>query len=121
MGCDTVINQPFPSGEEAHGCPFKNYDKDNLGGILRAYNIDAKDLKDILAYAENNHHQMGCQKLFIAMHPGMNDADIPPMNHPMEFYKGSVQYWAAKEKRPKAEEKETKAEPETPLSATAEA
>jgi DNA primase large subunit len=30
--CTTVIDHPYPSGEELHGCPFRHYDQENLAG-----------------------------------------------------------------------------------------
>lgn len=118
--CETVIHQSYPSGEESHGCPFRHYDQENLAGMLRAYNIDADKQKEILTMARDGHHQMGCRGLFTALHPG-NEGDEMG-NHPMQYYQESVRYWAAKEKeqRPKPEEKDAKAEPETQPSATVE-
>jgi DNA primase large subunit len=119
--CQTVINQPFPSGEEAHGCPFRHYDQENLASMLRAYNIDAEKQKDILYWVKETRteHEMACRTLFSALHDGHgNDMAL---NHPLQFYQESVKYWLAKEKRPKAAETETKVEPETQPSATAEA
>jgi DNA primase large subunit len=122
--CETVINHPFPSGEELHGCPFRHYDQENLARMLQTYNIDGKEKEDILAKAKNADHQYACRGFFAAMHPGNDGDDMG--NHPLQYYQESVRYWASKEKeqRPnplKPAEKEIKAEPETQPSATLEA
>lgn len=89
--------------------------------MLRAYNIDAEKQKDILYWVKETRteHEMACRTLFSALHDGHGD-DMA-LNHPLQFYQESVKYWLAKEKRPKAAETETKVEPETQPSATAEA
>jgi DNA primase large subunit len=116
--CDTVINQPFPSGEEAHGCPFRNNNPENLQSMLRAYNIDEDKQKDILFFAQKHEHQMACKNFFVAKHPGNDGGDMG--NHPIEYYKESVRYWKEKEQRLKPAEKSIKVETETQPSATAE-
>jgi DNA primase large subunit len=119
--CETVINHPFPSGEEAHGCPFRHNAQENLASMLREYNIDAEKQKEILTMAKDTHYQLACRGLFTALHPGNDGDDMG--NHPMQYYQESVRYHAAKEKekeqRPRTGEKEVKTEPETQPSATA--
>lgn len=121
--CETVINHPFPSGEESHGCPFRHYDQENLASMLRTYNIEGDKQKEILTMAKDHHHQFACRGFFAAMHPGNDGEDMG--NHPMQYYQESVRYHAAKEKekeqRPAPDEKVVKTEPETQPSATVEA
>jgi DNA primase large subunit len=115
--CSTVIEHPFPSGEEAHGCPFKHYDQESLAGMLRAYNIDGDKQKEILTIAKDHLYQPACVSFFKARHPG---SDGPDGNHPMEYYQESVRYWKEKEQRPKTEQTAIKVEPDTQPSATVE-
>ena len=55
--CQTVINQPFPSGEEAHGCPFRHYDQENLAGQI----VELTFLDSLQTQVKKVGHDLRCK------------------------------------------------------------
>jgi DNA primase large subunit len=123
--CQTIIQQTFPAGEERHGCPFHHLDQEQLTNMLREYGVtDVSRMQDILLKVKDHAYELACRSFFQAKHPGNNGDEMG--NHPMEYYKESAKYYAAKEKQVKSvpvksEATPVKAEPvdETPAIAVA--
>lgn len=104
--CQTVIQQPFPAGEEQHGCPFRHSDIESLTNMLRDWGVGETAIAEIQTKVRATHYELACRDVFKAKHPGNDGEEMG--NHPMQFYQESMRYYVAKEaeekKKAKAEE-----------------
>lgn len=109
-GCHKIINFSAPSSAvpgEHHGCPFKHYDTEHLGRLLRKLHmndISAQDQQTILELKDRHDYGLACMKHFEATHPGvMTERQFTEAvtvdnvgTHPNSWYAASLQYQEVK-------------------------
>merc|ERR1712176_258701 len=80
-----IASQPGPS--EAHGCPFKTFDEDNLRAALQQMGLVPAALKDAIQKAKARHYQLACGVTFEGTHGGCScEAGI---QHPNQYVQES--------------------------------
>jgi DNA primase large subunit len=95
--CSKVIlgNAPAANGDH-HGCPYKHYDADHLGGLLQKLQVGSpEDRSSILRLQKSNQYQLACQKHFEVMHPKAVSMEVSVDNvgnHPNAWFRASVAY-----------------------------
>ena len=86
--CDRLISFNVPMGNECHGCPFKNYNADNLRSILTTCNLRDSDIEDILSRKKNKEYKICCVKYFQGKFIGSNGEGIGM--HPNQYFSSAM-------------------------------
>eukprot|EP00397_Hematodinium_sp_SG-2012_P008764 GEMP01008833.1.p1 GENE.GEMP01008833.1~~GEMP01008833.1.p1 ORF type:complete len:504 (-),score=94.41 GEMP01008833.1:1755-3266(-) len=91
FGCATILNFPYPSVGQVHGCPFKHMETEPLFTMLKSWGLPESSLAEIDDHLSNGkHYQLACQDYFRATHPGSGGDGVG--NHPDQFYEESCNF-----------------------------
>ncbi|XP_037068494.1 DNA primase large subunit-like [Pollicipes pollicipes] len=74
------------AGSNDSGCPFKHYDKDHMGKMLRAYGIDKEGSAEVQELAARSQPQLACQKYWELVHRRPFEGVV---QHPNQYYEES--------------------------------
>ena len=86
-GCSKIINSNPPGPGDAHGCPFRHFDKNNLVLLLRRYGLeDEEDIRQVMDQVEAKNYTASCSKFFCGKHPGYFLKSEAGIYHPNQFY-----------------------------------
>lgn len=103
FGCASILNFPYPSVGQVHGCPFKHMELEHLNAMMKSWGVPESAVGDINEQLVNGkHYQLACQSYFRGMHPGSGGDGVG--NHPDQFYQASCGFWKKKAEAPKAPE-----------------
>lgn len=102
-GCAKIIGSNPPGPGDAHGCPFKHFDKPNLTTLLKNYGVDDAELKEIMDQVDAKNYTGSCTKFFCGRHPSYSLKSESGIYHPNQFYVESRRamrgFTASREKR----------------------
>ena len=90
FSCQVVIKSSS-GANEAHGCPFVKYDVERLTATLSKMGVPSSSMGEIMEDKRGSHHQLGCQKVWMAMHPEAPPPDHVGISHPNEYFQNSRQ------------------------------
>ncbi|KAI8917954.1 eukaryotic and archaeal DNA primase, large subunit-domain-containing protein [Entophlyctis helioformis] len=62
--CLKIIMSMSPGAGDAHGCPFKHFSADALGGMMARMQVDDGAGQDVLRLARDGHYQLACTRLY---------------------------------------------------------
>lgn len=82
--CMKIITSNVPSAGDAHGCPFRHSDSENLERKLTAWKIPKVQIKEIVQLVEGQHYQLACTKYYEITHK-LKDAGFG-INHPNQYF-----------------------------------
>lgn len=82
--CLKIITGTGPSAGDAHGCPFRHSDKNDLYARMLAYGIPEKSAKEIKLKVEDQHYQIACHMYFRITH-NTEQADWV-LEHPNQYF-----------------------------------
>lgn len=89
-GCKKIINDNPPGSGDAHGCPFKHFDKEHLESMLKRYGTDGGALTEMMDLVEKKEYNGACTKFFKCKHPNyILRAEGQEIYHPNQFYSES--------------------------------
>lgn len=97
-----ITSFPVPSGNEPHGCPFKNFDENHLRNLLYMFGLNEEQMKPVLAKKATHDYQLACKQFFIQTHPGSTGDGVG--SHPNSFYLESRKYYKEKATKKETEE-----------------
>ncbi|KJZ77733.1 Putative DNA primase large subunit [Hirsutella minnesotensis 3608] len=101
FSCDRIMHEPAPGAGQTHGCPYRNFDMDNLSGLLHDMGVtDRSVLQAVKEDKDRTRYHMACNRVFEHMHKNeikrakdegiMTAVQLDTISHPNEYYKRSV-------------------------------
>lgn len=61
--CQKILTEHAPGPGEAHGCPYRHFDRDNLTGLMQALGVtDGAVLQGIMEDKEKQKYHMACNR-----------------------------------------------------------
>jgi len=104
--CMKVISAPGANAAagEHHGCPFKNFDENQLKATLQQMSIGSSDVSFILDKVRGQHFQVACGKYFEAKHKGTTliEVEMGGISHPNQYFEESMKFHAPKGEKQEA-------------------
>ena len=85
--CLKIQNENPPTTGDAHGCPFKHYDANNLAKMLKKHSVDEENSQLIADLVKDTKYSAACSSYFACKHRGIR----PPQEiyHPNQYYRES--------------------------------
>jgi DNA primase large subunit len=93
--CKKILSGSAPTGDQQHGCPYKNYSVQNMTTALVRHKLEQGQVREITSLMEKNGYQLACRKHFELTHPGFNHEAVG--NHPNAFFDESRKYHGKKQ------------------------
>ncbi|KAI3976015.1 hypothetical protein MKX01_016698 [Papaver californicum] len=90
--CQKIISSTPGAGDQ-HGCPYRNFSKENLEAALSKMGVSSRLMGDVMDKVKNWHYQLACTLTFEAVHASSCDAGI---NHPNQYFTDSQKILQAK-------------------------
>ncbi|XP_026382202.1 probable DNA primase large subunit [Papaver somniferum] len=90
--CQKIISSTPGAGDQ-HGCPYRNFSKENLEAALSKMGVSSRLMGDVMDKVKNRHYQLACTLTFEAVHASSCDAGI---NHPNQYFIDSQKILQAK-------------------------
>ncbi|KAI1076612.1 DNA primase, large subunit [Whalleya microplaca] len=100
FSCQKILTEHPPGPGEAHGCPYRHFNLENLTALLQGVGIaDRSVLQGVKADKENQKFHMACNRVFEYVHKNelkkakdegiMTSAQLETIVHPNEYFKRS--------------------------------
>jgi DNA primase large subunit len=96
--CQKIIEMSVQPGE-AHGCPFRHWQTQELSARLTKYGFESYQINEILTLVKSHKYQEACKKYFEYTHPGCVDYN---QVHPNQYFRLSMKYHELGPERMKA-------------------
>ncbi|KAI0124153.1 eukaryotic and archaeal DNA primase, large subunit-domain-containing protein [Xylariales sp. AK1849] len=98
--CQKILTEHPPGPGEAHGCPYRHFNLDNLTALLQQVGIaDQAVLRGVKEDKDNQKFHMACNRVFEYVHKNeikrakdegiMTSAQLETIVHPNEYFKRS--------------------------------
>src|SRR5690606_9430906 len=84
--CAKIQNENAPGAGDAHGCPFKHFDVNNLTNMLRKYQISEENITEMVQLSSNKNYGAACTQYFCCKNPGYQ-LEEKGIIHPSQFYR----------------------------------
>ncbi|CAF1210828.1 unnamed protein product [Rotaria sordida] len=86
--CMKIIQDPPPSINEYHGCPYRHWDIQTLKQrLINNYDINEETTNEIIDKTKQHHYQIACQIFFEYQHKVKNYGI--GINHPNQYFNES--------------------------------
>ncbi|EGD72835.1 DNA primase large subunit [Salpingoeca rosetta] len=85
--CMKIIMGSAPSTGDAHGCPFKHYNEQNLKTKLMAYKVPTATIHEIVQLVRGSHFQLACARYFEVTHE--QPSGTATVTHPNQYFEES--------------------------------
>ncbi|KAH8888800.1 DNA primase, large subunit [Thozetella sp. PMI_491] len=100
MSCQKILTEHPPGPGEAHGCPYRHFNMENLASLLQGMGItDRGVLQGVQEDREKQKFHMACNRVFEHVHKNeikqakeegiMTVAQLDTIAHPNEYFKRS--------------------------------
>ncbi|RYP70651.1 hypothetical protein DL769_004897 [Monosporascus sp. CRB-8-3] len=100
FSCQKILMEHPPGPGEAHGCPYRHFNLENLTALLQSVGIsDRSVLQGVKEDKENQKFHMACNRVFEYVHKNeikkakdegiMTSAQLETIVHPNEYFKRS--------------------------------
>ncbi|KAI1375080.1 DNA primase, large subunit [Hypoxylon crocopeplum] len=100
FSCQRILTEHPPGPGEAHGCPYRHFNLENLTALLQQVGIsDRSVLQGVKEDKENQKFHMACNRVFEYVHKNelkkakdegvMTSAQLETIVHPNEYFKRS--------------------------------
>ncbi|OTB00437.1 hypothetical protein M426DRAFT_65930 [Hypoxylon sp. CI-4A] len=100
FSCQKILTEHPPGPGEAHGCPYRHFNLENLTALLQQTGIsDRSVLQGVKEDKENQKFHMACNRVFEHVHKNelkkakddgiMTSAQLETIVHPNEYFKRS--------------------------------
>lgn len=90
--CQKIISST-PGVGDHHGCPYRNFNEENLRAALNKMGVTGRAVGDVMDKVRNRHYQLACTLTFEAVHGSSCDAGI---NHPNQYFSDSQKIMQSK-------------------------
>ncbi|KXX81493.1 putative DNA primase large subunit [Madurella mycetomatis] len=98
--CQKILTEHAPGPGEAHGCPYRHFNMENLAALLQATGVnDRAVLEGVRQDKESQKFHMACNRVFEHLHKAelkrakddgvMTAAQLETIVHPNEYFKRS--------------------------------
>ncbi|TPX59518.1 hypothetical protein PhCBS80983_g02395 [Powellomyces hirtus] len=64
--CIKIITSNQPGPTDNHGCPFKEFSKNDLKLLMKSYGVEETAMTDIAKLTKDGHYQVACTRLYEA-------------------------------------------------------
>eukprot|EP01147_Barroeca_monosierra_P010010 gene10010-2184_t len=85
--CMKIIMGSAPSSGDAHGCPFKHYNEQNLKTKLLSYKVPTDGIHEIVQLVKGSHFQLACARYFELTHE--QPTGSISITHPNQYFEES--------------------------------
>ncbi|KAI0835705.1 DNA primase, large subunit [Hypoxylon sp. FL0890] len=100
FSCQKILTEHPPGPGEAHGCPYRHFNLENLTALLQQVGIsDRSVLQGVKEDKDNQKFHMACNRVFEYVHKNelkkakdegiMTSAQLETIVHPNEYFKRS--------------------------------
>ncbi|KAI6093216.1 DNA primase, large subunit [Hypoxylon rubiginosum] len=100
FSCQKILTEHPPGPGEAHGCPYRHFNLENLTALLQQTGVsDPSVLRGVKEDKENQKFHMACNRVFEFVHKNelkkakdesiMTSAQLETIVHPNEYFKRS--------------------------------
>ncbi|ROT39899.1 eukaryotic and archaeal DNA primase [Sodiomyces alkalinus F11] len=100
FSCQKILTEHPPGPGEAHGCPYRHFDMDNLNTLVQALGVsDRNVLQGVREDKESQKYHMACNRVFEHLHKQelkkakdegiFTSAQLETIVHPNEYFKRS--------------------------------
>ncbi|KAI1768022.1 DNA primase, large subunit [Hypoxylon sp. FL1150] len=100
FSCQKILTEHPPGPGEAHGCPYRHFNLENLTALLQQTGVsDPSVLRGVKEDKENQKFHMACNRVFEYVHKNelkkakdesiMTAAQLETIVHPNEYFKRS--------------------------------
>jgi DNA primase large subunit len=100
FSCQKILTEHPPGPGEAHGCPYRHFNLENLTALLQAVGVsDRSVLQGVKEDKENQKFHLACNRVFEHVHKNelkrakddgvMTSAQLETIVHPNEYFKRS--------------------------------
>ncbi|KXJ92911.1 eukaryotic and archaeal DNA primase, large subunit-domain-containing protein [Microdochium bolleyi] len=100
FSCQKILTEHPPGPGEAHGCPYRHFNLENLSALLQGVGItDQSVLRGVKEDKEKQKFHMACNRVFEHVHKNemkqakdegvMTSAQLETIVHPNEYFKRS--------------------------------
>ncbi|CAI4212904.1 unnamed protein product [Parascedosporium putredinis] len=98
--CQKILTEHAPGPGEAHGCPYRHFDMDNLSTLLQGMGVtDRAVVQGVKEDRDGRRYHMACNRVFEHLHKPeikrakdesiMTAAQLETIVHPNEYFKRS--------------------------------
>lgn len=98
--CQKLLTEPLPGPGQAHGCPYRTYNADNLVALLQATGVSDRDvLKGVREDVGKQRYHIACNRVFEHAHKReikkvkdegtWSASDLDTILHPNTYFKRS--------------------------------
>jgi DNA primase large subunit len=85
--CMKIIMSNAPATGDAHGCPFRHFEREGLRLRMHQYKVPAKAIDEISNLVKDSHYQLACVRYFEVTHK-VDQADFV-LQHPNQYFEKS--------------------------------
>ncbi|KAK9442468.1 DNA primase large subunit [Metarhizium brunneum] len=100
FSCQKILTEHPPGPGEAHGCPYRHFDLENLTALVQAMGVsDRSVLQGVKEDKETQKYHMACNRVFEHLHKAeikkakdegvMTSNQLETIVHPNEYFKRS--------------------------------
>ncbi|GJC89288.1 putative DNA primase large subunit [Colletotrichum liriopes] len=100
FSCQKILTEHPPSAGEAHGCPYRHFNLENLTALVQSMGVnDRATLQGVKEDKENQKFHMACNRVFEHLHKQelkkakdegvFTSAQLETIVHPNEYFKRS--------------------------------
>ncbi|ATY62546.1 DNA primase, large subunit [Cordyceps militaris CM01] len=100
FGCQKILTEHPPGAGDAHGCPYRHFDADNLTALVQAMGVaDRAVLQGVKEDKDTQKYHMACNRVFEHLHKQeikkakdegiMTSNQLETIVHPNEYFKRS--------------------------------
>ncbi|KAK4456871.1 putative DNA primase large subunit [Cladorrhinum samala] len=98
--CQKILTEHAPGPGEAHGCPYRHFNMENLASLLQSMGVNERGvLQGVAEDKEKQKFHMACNRVFEHVHKNelrkardegvMTAAQLETIVHPNEYFKRS--------------------------------
>ncbi|EDQ88653.1 uncharacterized protein MONBRDRAFT_32834 [Monosiga brevicollis MX1] len=87
--CMRIIMGEQPGTGDAHGCPFRHYNAENLRVKLHSYGVPTNSISEISKLVSEHHYQIACGRYFEVTHNC--EPNTVSIQHPNQYFDDSRQ------------------------------
>ncbi|PNY26173.1 DNA primase large subunit [Tolypocladium capitatum] len=100
FGCQKILTEHPPGPGEAHGCPYRHFNLENLTALVQAMGVtDRSVLQGVKEDKDHQKYHMACNRVFEHLHKAeikkakdegaMTSNQLETLVHPNEYFKRS--------------------------------
>mmetsp|Transcript_3262 Transcript_3262/g.7999 ORF Transcript_3262/g.7999 Transcript_3262/m.7999 type:complete len:523 (+) Transcript_3262:26-1594(+) len=86
--CMKIIMSNPPGTGDAHGCPFRHFDEDQLKLRMMQFKVPPQGISEIMKLVKGQHYQLACVKYFEVTH-GDDIHSAMALQHPNQYFQKS--------------------------------